>query len=74
MKRGALSQALVPAGDYNGRNEGLKIKKHLKQIYTKILMVTLKAGMQIICFVLFYLFFFFDMSCLYNKNKKEDGV
>ena len=34
---------MVPAGDYNGRNEGLKIKKHLKQIYTKILMVTLKA-------------------------------
>ena len=41
-------------------------------MYTKILMVTLKAGLHIIFFVLFY-FFFFDMSCLYNK-KKEDGV
>lgn len=64
---------LVPVGDYNGHNEGLKINKHLKQMYTKILMVTLKAGLHIIFFVLFYFFFFFDMSCLYNK-KKEDGI
>ena len=69
MQRGALSQALVPVGDYNGHNEGLKIKKHLKQIYTKILMVTLKAGMQIICFT-----YFFFTICLYNKNKMEDGI
>ena len=63
----------MPVGDYNGHNEGLKIKKHLKQMYTEILMVTLKAGLQLI-FLVCFTFFFFDTSCLYNKKKKEDGV
>lgn len=42
-------------------------------MHTKILMVTLKAGLQLIFLVLFYIFFF-DTSCLYNKKKKEDGI
>lgn len=61
----------MPVGDYNGHNEGLKIKKHLKQMYTEILMVTLKAGLQLIFLVCFTFFFFLTQVAYITRRKRK---